>query len=66
MTKREVLERVRFIKSLTDDDEAAHSEQDVLYEDILKSIADGTCNDPKACAAAALRVQRLPFHRWAA
>ncbi len=46
------------------DAEAAHSEEDFLYEDVLRAIATGTCIDPQACAALALESGKIDFNRW--
>jgi hypothetical protein len=46
------------------DDESAHYDEDVLHSDVLEAIAAGTCEDPKACAAAALETSKLEFSRW--
>ncbi len=46
--------------------EVAHIAEDQLHADVLAAIADGTCDDPKACASAALKSERIPFDRGCA
>jgi hypothetical protein len=46
------------------DPEGLHSCEDDLYRAVLTAIAMGTCDDPKACAAAALKTQNADFPRW--
>ncbi len=50
MTISDVKELVDEVKALKDDDEAAHSTQDGMLEQVLRSIADGTCEDPHIMA----------------
>jgi len=49
---------------IADDDESAHAAEDRLHESVLQSIADGTAEDPKAMAAAALKTDDIEFSRW--
>jgi hypothetical protein len=46
------------------DNETLHAAEDSLYVAVLKSIADGTAEDPAAMAREALRVADLDFSRW--
>lgn len=46
--------------------EVAHIAEDQLHAEVLAAIADGTCDDPKACAKAALLTERLTFDRGCA
>ena len=57
---------VEKIRKLAHDDEWAHSAEDELYRYVLQSIAHGTCEDPAACAAAALATETIKFERWRA
>ena len=66
MTIDEVREAVDHIAGITHDAEAAHSLEDRLYSALLSSIADGTCDDPQACASEALRAAAVDFPRWCA
>lgn len=52
------------IKIISGDNEAAHESEDVLWMEVLEAIADGTCPDPKACAAEALKTRDIKFTRW--
>lgn len=56
--------RVKAIKELAHDDEAAHAAEDALYCDVLKAIANNTCEDPQSCAKEALRTNQINFDRW--
>lgn len=48
------------------DDEVAHAAEDALHRATLRAIAEGRCEEPKACAAEALRSLALDFERWCA
>lgn len=58
--------RVRDIEAMAGDDEAAHSEEDRLWESVLMAIANGETADPAACARAALKTKNIDFQRWCA
>ena len=66
LTVDEINRRVGLIDNCSADDEAAHSEEDELYRDVLKAIADGTAEQPAKCAAAALETRDITFARWCA
>jgi hypothetical protein len=66
MTVDEVNQRVRDIEASRRDDEAAHSMEDDLWRDVLTAIACGMCDNPAACANAAIRTQEIEFARWCA
>ena len=66
MTEAEIEKRVANIAAMVDDDEAAHSEEDALHRDVLMAIAEGCCEDPAACARAAMKTATLDFARWCA
>lgn len=74
MTPREIAMRVRDIGAYNCsggnygtpecwDYEAAHADEDRLWRDVLRAIAEGWCEDPAACARAALESQDLEFKR---
>jgi hypothetical protein len=65
MTVDEVRERVEKIRAMAGDDEAAHSEEDGLHQDVLAAIADGAEFAP-ALAAEALKTVDIDFARWCA
>lgn len=46
--------------------EVAHIAEDQLHAEVLAAIADGTCDDPKACAKTALMSERITFQRGCA
>lgn len=66
MTPHWVEGRVRDIEAIAGDDEAAHSEEDSLWEAVLLAIANGETADPAACARAALETKKIKFERWCA
>jgi hypothetical protein len=65
VTTEEVALRVESVRRRAGDDEAAHSDEDRLWEDVLRAIAAGTEN-PAALASAALKTQDIDFNRWCA
>lgn len=66
MTLQEVELRVQGIRDIAGDDEAAHGAEDLLHQEVLRSIADDECTAPRACAAAALETLKIDFARWCA
>lgn len=65
----EVTARVRAIRALSKSDpEAAHSNEDRLYADVLKAIAEGnlTKADAMELAQTALKTKAATFPRWTA
>ncbi len=66
MTVDEVKKRVAYIEACKRDNEAAHSAEDEIHQDVLRAIAEGRCADPAACAAEALKSLDISFARWCA
>lgn len=66
MTVDEVKAAVEAIRKVADDDEKAHGKEDALHQKVLQAIAEGQCDDPVACAAAALLTRGIRFRRWCA
>lgn len=66
MNLDEVNARLAQISEAAADDERAHSMEDELHQAVLRSIADGSCDNPAHCAAAALTSLKLDFARWCA
>ena len=66
MTNGEVIEVVKTIRSLANnkDSEGAHMWEKGLFQDLLQSIADGTCEDPKKCSETAMQAVKIEFDRW--
>jgi len=62
MTVEEVRQRVAQIDDIADDGERAHRDEDRLFCDVLKAIADGA-PDPAGLARAALESRDLDFDR---
>lgn len=46
------------------DEERWHQLEDVIKDDALRAIANGTADDPAAVAATALLTARIDFTRW--
>ena len=65
MTVDEVKRRIEAIAAESHDDERAHSDEDLLYEDVLQAIARGA-PDPAQLAVAVLKTKELGFERWCA
>lgn len=65
MTLAEVAERVEKIRASAGDGEIAHSMEDNLYADVLRSIVDDPSN-AQGLAIEALRTQLIDFTRWTA
>lgn len=69
MTVKEVKKRVSAIKIkgiLERDDEAAHSMEDDLHQDVLKAISEGQADFPSLIAKEALKTLKFDFSRWCA
>ena len=66
LTVSDVKRCVEDIAAIKHDDEMAHSLEDMLYEDVLKAIAAGECEDPQECAKIALMTAEIDFARWCA
>jgi hypothetical protein len=64
MNIKEIDERLMRIAAIASDHARAHEAEDELHEDVLLAIAEGRCEDPAACAAAALKSLDLEFCRW--
>jgi len=62
----EVRKRVAEIKASAGDAEKAHRLENELHFDVLNAIAASTCEDPAACARAALKTRLIDFPRWCA
>lgn len=60
-TVRQTVERIR---EAAGDDEAAHGMEDELHFDVLKAIAEGTCENPQECARLAIQTAEIGFARW--
>lgn len=66
LTVAKVRRRVREIERHAVDYEVAHGMEDALHADVLSNIADGTCEDPRGCAAEALKTLAINFRRMCA
>lgn len=65
MTVEEVKEAIKRIDSMSGDDEAAHSAEDDLHQEVLAAIADGTEHSAEL-AKEALKTLDISFARWCA
>lgn len=64
LSVNDVRSRLRAICQLVSQShEVAHIAEDALHADVLAAIAQGTCEDPKACAQEALRTAEIKFQR---
>lgn len=66
ITVEYIQEQVEKIKRSTGDYELAHGLEDDLFEDVLTAIAEGSCEDPKACAKEAIKSTDIEFARYCA
>lgn len=66
MTLDDIRQRIAKIHELQKDDEAAHSEEDDLHSDVLKAIAEETCEEPVEAARLALTTEQITFQRYCA
>lgn len=64
LTHHEIRRRLELITTLQDDCEHAHIEEDLLYTDLLRAIAEGRCDLPVLCARLAMATKNLTFERW--
>ena len=64
LTLQDVKLLVETIRDISDDNEAAHLEEDKLHQGLLRAIAQGAVDDPAACAAEALKTLEMSFTRW--
>ena len=65
MTPTEAKARVEKIRACAGDDEATHSYEDQLREDVLNEIARGT-RHARQLASIALSTNDIAFARWCA
>ena len=65
MTTEEVKKRVTAINKIAWDDEAAHSQEDRLYADVLRYLAAGL-GEAAELAREALKTEEIAFGRWCA
>lgn len=66
LTIEDVEAEVARIQEMRFDDEAAHSAEDRLWENVLRTIASGYGAKPSALARAALKTTEIDFARWCA
>lgn len=66
MTPKIVAARVEAIQAAKADTEVAHTLEDVLFQDVLQAIANGSCREPRVCAAEAVKALTIDFQRWCA
>lgn len=65
MTLKELKKRIKMIQEIAHDDEAAHSMEDDLRDEVLREIAKGSA---EACQLAkeVLKTSKIDFARWCA
>ena len=64
MTVDDVQKRLAVIQTLKGDPEAAHAEEDALWLDVLKWIADNGAEPQKSVCELAITSCRIRFSRW--
>jgi hypothetical protein len=65
---KEVQTRVKLIRTMAGDPEAAHGAEDSLHYDVLSAIATGEIKGKEAreCASLASTTEGIDFKRWTA
>lgn len=66
MTIEQVQRRLAEIEGIKGDAEKAHGKEDQLFTDVLRSIANGNCDDPIAVCHEALKSLKIDFPHWCA
>lgn len=74
MTLTEIADRVKAIRRIASDDEAAHSAEDTLWQDVLTHISnmmsmgpdDSSIRLASEMARLALETKMITFARWCA
>ena len=63
---RNSVEEIRDLADVKKDDELAHVQEDILYQDVLKNIASGELSLENAIlfAQEALKTNKIDFSRW--
>lgn len=64
MTPQDVADRLAAIRKEAGDNEQQHGLEDELYVAVLRSIAEGSCEDPAETARVALQANDIEFTRW--
>jgi hypothetical protein len=64
MTLEEIKERLQYIESISDDDEAAHGREDDLYEEFIRYVADNAPEPLSELAREVLKSKDITFERW--
>ena len=65
ITVGDVEAEVQIINDIRGDDEAAHSREDRLRQEVLEAIAEGS-EDAQDLATAVLKTSEIKFTRWCA
>lgn len=64
MTLSDVFARIEAIRKIQHDLETAHNMERKLHIDVLRAIAEGKAQSPKALANAAVSTIHMDFVRW--
>lgn len=64
MTLQQINERVQMIRTIKDDDETAHIEEDQLQEDFIRYVASLGDQSLAEKARAVLETKNIRFSRW--
>jgi len=63
MDIEDVRKRLKGIEDVIGDDKVAHSKEDDLYTELLRSIAYDNCENPRECAREAIKATEMDFAR---
>ncbi len=66
MTIEEVQDELEHIRAIRGDDEAAHSSEDDLHQEVLQYVAETAPEPWRSVAAEALKSGDIKFERWCA
>lgn len=64
MTNEYLQKRIQEIKDIKDDDEAAHSWEDDLYEDFIRYVSENGPQELAEKAKIILKTKEIKFSRW--
>jgi hypothetical protein len=66
LTLEKIKKTIKYIESVADDSEKAHSVEDLLYYDFVRAVANEDCEDIVICAKEILKTYDIKFLRWCA
>lgn len=63
-TLQELQEKLDDLKTIVHDNEVAHRDERAIHTAVLRSIAEGSCDNAERLAALALTSEQIEFNRW--